>query len=76
MSKVTVITDANGAIAAVGLGSLGHKPGQARHQTQAGLFALPGQTLHELDIKDDVSGVKTFSELKEKVRPHLTKSRH
>jgi len=80
MSKVTVITDAHGNIAAVGHGHLSEEtfkktrptaPPTAPHGVYAGLRAVPGQSLRELDLSDDVSDILDFGELVRRVQPHL-----
>jgi hypothetical protein len=38
---------------------------------QGGLWALLGQQLRELDVPENVEGIKGFRELNDKVRPHL-----
>jgi hypothetical protein len=70
MSKVTVITDAKGQIQSIGHGHLSEATGR-KHGARAGLRALPGQHLHELDLADDVSKVRVWTELVQKVRPHI-----
>jgi hypothetical protein len=73
MSKVTVITDTKGQIQAIGHGHLSERSGRKRgsKEFQGGIRALPGQQIHELDLAPDVTQVKTFKELVEKVRPHI-----
>ena len=73
MSKVTVITDLKGQIQAIGHGHLSERTSgkTGSKQLQGGLRALPGQQLHELDLAHDVTHVKTWKELVEKVRPHV-----
>jgi len=73
MSKVTVVTDAKGQIQVIGRGHLSEttvrKQGAKGHN--GGIRALEGQHLHELDLADDVSKIKVWKELVEKVRPHI-----
>lgn len=73
MSKVTVITDSKGQIQAIGHGHLSEKTlrKQSPNGFQGGLRALPGQHLHELDLSHDVTQVKDWKELVEKIRPHI-----
>jgi hypothetical protein len=73
MSKVTVVTDAQGQIQAIGHGHLTEATARKRgsKEIQSGIRALPGQKIHELDLADDVAKVKTWKELVEKVRPHV-----
>ena len=74
MSKLTVVTDAQGAIAVIGHGHIG--PGRAATgATRTGVFALPGQSLHEIELKEDVSSLKSFEQLREKAQPHLPAGR-
>ncbi len=70
MSKLTIVTDAQGAIAVIGQGHVGSGRA-AKGVARTGVFALPGQTLHEIELKEDVSGLKSFDQLRDKVRPHL-----
>jgi hypothetical protein len=71
MSKVTVITDAKGQIQAIGHGHLSE--GTARKQGakgfQSGVRELPGQHIHEIELQHDVTQIKVWKELVEKVRP-------
>ncbi len=74
MSKVTVVTDANGDIVVLGFGHLSEQsvgiPGS--REPKAALRAGPGQQLHELDIPEDLEPVQaSWSELHSKVAPHI-----
>lgn len=73
MSKVTVVTDATGQIQALGHGHLSEAT--IRKKRPAGFWsairALPGQTLHELDLAEDVSQIGTWHELVAKVQPYI-----
>jgi hypothetical protein len=73
MSKVTVISDAKGQILAIAHGHLSEATSRKRgaKEVQGGLRALPGQKLQELELTPDVSNLKNFKDLVEKVRPHL-----
>jgi hypothetical protein len=73
MSKVTVVTEAGGKIAAIGHGHLSQASAKkAGHKgPHGGLFALPGQHLHELDIAEDLTSIRDFKQLHDKVRPHI-----
>jgi hypothetical protein len=73
MSKVTVVTDAKGRIHAIGHGHLSEASARKRGSKalQGGLRALPGQQIHELELPHDVTHVKVWQELVEKVCPHL-----
>jgi hypothetical protein len=73
MSKVTVVADANGNIAAIGHGHLSRDTAikSGDKALLGGLRAGPGQQLHELDLAEDVSQVADFRELHAKVRAHL-----
>jgi hypothetical protein len=73
MSKVTVITGPKDQIQAIGHGHLSQATvrKQGGKGLQSGIAPLPGQHLHELDLADDVSKIKTWKELVEKVRPHV-----
>ncbi len=75
MSKVTVITDANGKIAAIGQGHLGlvNRSTDRSSRLTCGLFALPGQRIHEIDLTEDVSDEKGFTRLHERVVAHLAR---
>lgn len=73
MSKVTVITDAKGQIHAVGHGHLSEATARKSGVTglRGGLRPLKGQQLHELELPQDVSEIKDFKSLAEKIRPHI-----
>jgi hypothetical protein len=73
LSKITVITDAAGNIVAMGHGHLSEKTARksGSREPQGGLRAGPGQKLHELDLPGNLENVKTWSELHEKVLPHV-----
>jgi hypothetical protein len=73
MSKITVVTDAKGQIQVIGHGHLSETTvrKQGAKGPHGGIRALPGQHLHELDLADDVSKIKVWKELVEKVRPHV-----
>ena len=73
MSKVTAVTDAQGQIVVIGHGHLSEATAKKSgfKGAQGGLWALPGQQLHELDVPENVEGIKGFRELHDKVRPHL-----
>jgi hypothetical protein len=73
MSKITVITDAKGQIQAIGHGhlSLAAAQKQAAKGLLGGIRALPGQHIHELELAHDVTQIKVWKELVEKVRPHV-----
>jgi hypothetical protein len=73
MSKVTVITDTKGQIQAIGHGHLSEETARknGKKGLQGGLRALPNQQVHELDLAQDVSDIKDFKSLAEKIRPHL-----
>jgi len=73
MSKVTVVADAKGQIQAIGHGHLTEATARKKGAKEmgSGIRALPGQTIHELDLPHDVSQLKSWKELVEKVRPHL-----
>ena len=75
MSKVTVITDAGGKIAAIGHGHLSRETAKkaGHREPQGGLFPLPGQRLHELEVPEDLSSIRSFKQLQDKVRPHVAK---
>lgn len=74
MSKVTVITDEAGKIVGIGHGHLSEETAKksGSREPQAGLVTLPGQQLHEIETPEDVEGITTWSELHEKVRPHVS----
>ena len=74
MSKVTVITDARGDVVAIGHGHLSEATARKNGSkgARAGLRALPGQQLSELDLKDNVEQLTTFAELRDMVRPYVT----
>ncbi|GGF24367.1 hypothetical protein GCM10011611_33020 [Aliidongia dinghuensis] len=73
MSKVTVITGADGKIAVIGHGHLSEasvrKTGGGS-QPMGGLRAGPGQKLHELDLPEDVSNLADFGLLQKKIQTH------
>jgi hypothetical protein len=73
MSKVTVVTDQHGKILAIGLGHLSEATAKKNRLkgNQAGLRAFGGQQLHELDLTDNLEHLKTFKELRDKIRPHV-----
>ncbi len=73
MSKVTVVTDAKGQIHAIGHGHLSENSNKKNGSKdfQSGIRALPGQKLHELELPQDVTQVKTWKDLVAKVHPHL-----
>ena len=73
MSKITVITDTTGKIVAIGHGHLSEKTARksGSRELQGGLRAGPGQKLHELDVPENLETIKGFSELRDKVRPHI-----
>jgi len=73
MSKVTVITDAKGQIQAIGHGHLSEETSgkNGKKGLQGGLRALPNQQLQELELAQDVSEIRDFKSLAEKIRPHL-----
>ena len=78
MSKLTVVTDAKGGIAVIGHGHIGLRSGAkgtAKGTVRTGVFALPGQTLHEIEIKEDAASLKSFDQLREAVQPHLPAGR-
>jgi hypothetical protein len=77
MSRITVITDSKGNIAAMGHGRLGegNVPKQTSKQPVAALRAGPGQILHEIELPEDVQHISNWNELHEKVKPHLKGSR-
>ena len=73
MSQVTVVTDAQGQIQAIGHGHLSEATAR-KHGTKemrSGIRALPGQKIHELNLEHDLSNVKSWKELIDKVRPHI-----
>ena len=73
MSKVTAVVDAKGEVQAIGHGHLTEATARKHgaKELRGGLRALAGQKIYELDLSHDVSQVKTFKELVEKVRPHV-----
>jgi hypothetical protein len=73
MSKITVITDNTGKIHAIGHGHLSEATTRKNGQKglQGGLRPLANQQLHELELSQDVSQIKDFKALVEKIRPHL-----
>lgn len=71
MSKVTVVTGADGAIAAIANGHLSRETSTRHGSSQGGIFALPGQKLHEIVLKEDVSQLTSFADLRERLLPHL-----
>ena len=73
MSKVTAVTNAKGQIEVIGHGHLSEATvrKQGAKGLQGGIRALPVQQLHELDLTEDVSKIKVWKELVEKVRPHI-----
>lgn len=73
MSKATVITDTSGKILAVGHGHLseGRASKSKSNEDWAGIRALPGQKLHEIELADDLTTHKSFKAIVEKIRPHL-----
>ncbi|HTR16300.1 MAG TPA: hypothetical protein VMI52_04615 [Acetobacteraceae bacterium] len=73
MNKITVITEAGKGIVAIGHGHLSEKSARkpGANGVQCGLRAGPNQRLHELEIPDDVSKLKSWDELEAKVRPHV-----
>jgi hypothetical protein len=74
MSKITVITDKKGGIIAIGHGHLSEKTAgkAAGKEVQCGLRAGPDQSLQEIDLAQDVSQLKDWTELHAKVQPHVT----
>ncbi len=56
MSKVTAVTDAQGQIVVIGHGHLSEATAKKSglKGAQGGLWALPGQQLHELDVPENV----------------------
>jgi hypothetical protein len=73
MSKVTVVTDANGDIIVIGHGHLSFETAQraGMRYPRGGVRPGPGQKLHELELAEDVSRIDNWLELHGKVRPHL-----
>jgi hypothetical protein len=73
VSKVTVITDLNGKIQGIGHGHLSEVTVRRSGAKgfQSGIRPLAGQRLQEIDLAEDVSRVKTWKELFDKVRPNL-----
>jgi hypothetical protein len=74
MSKVTVVTDADGKITVIGHGHLSLETARrsGSRQPQGGVRAGPGQKLHELDLPEDVSRIGNWQELHVKVLPHVS----
>lgn len=75
MSKVTVVTDAKGEIAAIGHGHLSEATAkkQGTKGVRSGIRVLPNQRLHELELAEDVSKIDVWKVLVEKIRPHIPK---
>ena len=62
--KITAITDAKGNLVAA-------QEAQIRGEHDAGLLAGPGQTLHELDVPEDVLQVQDPDKFHAVVLTHL-----
>ncbi|MBV8458467.1 MAG: hypothetical protein JO122_17845 [Acetobacteraceae bacterium] len=75
MSDVTVVTNADGKIAAIGHGRLSEASAKRAgiNGPAGGLFALPGQKLQELQMAEDLTKAKDFEELHNKVQQALSK---
>jgi hypothetical protein len=76
--KLTVITGTRGKV----IGAMqGHspqpepteKPGRPRREPQSGLYAGPGQRLHEIEVSDELAKTKDASEFHTMLATHLKK---
>jgi hypothetical protein len=64
--KMTVITDSGGNIVGTA-----HFVGDKGAPNHARLHASPGYTLHELEVPEDLTRMKSAAELHEKLHEHL-----
>jgi hypothetical protein len=64
--KVTVITDSGGNIVGTA-----HFVGDKGAPNHARLHAGPGYTLHELEVPEDLTRMKSAAELHAKLQEHL-----
>jgi hypothetical protein len=65
MTKFTVVLDEKGELAAAQVGA------GDRHSQEAGLRAGPGQTLHVVDLPDDIASIADAAHFERAVKPHL-----
>ena len=77
--RMTVISDSRGKV----LGAMqGHapqpdttqKPGRATKEPRSGLYAGPGQRLHEIEVGDEFAKIKDARELHTKLEAHIKKN--
>jgi hypothetical protein len=76
--KVTVISDAKGKVLGAMQGhapqpDMSQKPGRARREPRSGLYAGPGQRLHEIEVGDELAKTKDAREFHTKLEAHLKK---
>lgn len=66
--KMTVILDNSGELVAA------HAGEAKRDGKEAGVFAGPGQKLHEIDVPEHVASTEDPARFLESIRPHLPKA--
>lgn len=76
--KVTVISDERGKLLGAMQGHVAQpdpteKPGRARREPRSGLYAGPGQRLHEIEVGDELAKIKDAREFHTKLQAHLKK---
>ena len=73
MSKLTVVTDSFGRIQVIAHGHLSQASvgKEGKKGPQGGIAPRPGQVLREIDLPEDVSRVKNWDDLREKVMAHV-----
>ena len=71
--KMIVITE-NGKIQGFAHGSKAdHSPRHAAKQDHAGLHALPGQEMHEVEVPDELAKIEDGQELHDGLSKHMKK---
>ena len=76
--KVTVISDTRGKVLGAMQGYAAQpdttqKPGRSTKEPHSGLYAGPGQRLHEIEVSDELAKIKDASEFHTKLEAHLKK---
>jgi hypothetical protein len=76
--KVTVISDTRGKVLGAMQGhesqpSITEKPGRSTKEPRSGLYAGPGQRLHEIEVGDEFGKIDDAQEFHTKLVAHLKK---
>ncbi len=73
MSKLTVITDTDGNIVAIGHGHLGESGAPGNGGPAAGLRAGRDQRLHEIEVEQPLDETSTWSDLHDAAQACISK---